>query len=59
VNLWLPLAVFRSDAIIDIGHRMKGPKAIKDVLMQLPPDGPGIVIAQRYRRCFRVPLQIV
>ena len=42
----------RSDAIIAIGASTGGTEAIEEVLMHLPPDGPGIVIAQHIPAVF-------
>ena len=42
----------RSDAIIAIGASTGGTEAIEEVLMHLPADGPGIVIAQHIPAVF-------
>jgi two-component system chemotaxis response regulator CheB len=44
-----------TDRIIAIGASTGGTEAIKDVLMQLPADCPGIVIAQHIPKAFSTP----
>jgi two-component system chemotaxis response regulator CheB len=44
-----------TDRIIAIGASTGGTEAIKDVLVQLPADTPGIVIAQHIPRAFSTP----
>ena len=44
-----------TDRIIAIGASTGGTEAIKDVLMGLPPDMPGIVIAQHIPKAFSTP----
>ena len=44
-----------TDRIIAIGASTGGTEAIKDVLMRLPPDCPGVVIAQHIPKAFSTP----
>jgi two-component system, chemotaxis family, protein-glutamate methylesterase/glutaminase len=44
-----------TDRIIAIGASTGGTEAIKDVLMKLPPDTPGVVIAQHIPKAFSTP----
>ena len=44
-----------TDRIIAIGASTGGTEAIKDVLMRLPPDSPGVVIAQHIPKAFSTP----
>src|SRR6201984_1767349 len=44
-----------TDRIIAIGASTGGTEAIKDVLMNLPPDTPGVVIAQHIPKAFSGP----
>ncbi|HKT72919.1 MAG TPA: chemotaxis response regulator protein-glutamate methylesterase [Steroidobacteraceae bacterium] len=44
-----------TDRIIAIGASTGGTEAIKDVLIRLPPDTPGIVIAQHIPKAFSTP----
>jgi len=49
-------AIFRTtDRIIAIGASTGGTEAIKDVLVQMPADCPGIVIAQHIPKAFSTP----
>ena len=51
-----PVRHFKTtDRIIAIGASTGGTEAIKDVLMQLPPDLPGIVITQHIPEAFSAP----
>jgi two-component system, chemotaxis family, protein-glutamate methylesterase/glutaminase len=57
----LPKASSRSrplrttDRVIAIGASTGGTEAIKEVLMRLPPDSPGVVIAQHIPKAFSTP----
>ena len=57
----LPKAPSRSrplrttDRVVAIGASTGGTEAIKEVLMRLPPDSPGIVIAQHIPKAFSAP----
>jgi two-component system chemotaxis response regulator CheB len=44
-----------TDRIIAIGASTGGTEAIKEVLMRLPPDTPGVVIAQHIPKAFSTP----
>ncbi len=44
-----------TDRIVAIGASTGGTEAIKDVLSRLPPDAPGIVIAQHIPKAFSTP----
>ena len=44
-----------TDRIIAIGASTGGTEAIKEVLMRLPPDSPGVVIAQHIPKAFSAP----
>jgi two-component system, chemotaxis family, protein-glutamate methylesterase/glutaminase len=44
-----------TDRIIAIGASTGGTEAIKEVLMRLPPDSPGVVIAQHIPKAFSTP----
>jgi two-component system chemotaxis response regulator CheB len=44
-----------SDLIVAIGASTGGTEAIKDVLTRLPPDTPGVVIAQHIPKAFSTP----
>jgi two-component system, chemotaxis family, protein-glutamate methylesterase/glutaminase len=44
-----------TERIIAIGASTGGTEAIKDVLMQLPPDCPGVVVAQHIPKAFSTP----
>ena len=44
-----------TDRIIAIGASTGGTEAIKDVLIKLPPDTPGVVIAQHIPKAFSTP----
>ena len=44
-----------TDRVIAIGASTGGTEAIKEVLMRLPPDSPGIVIAQHIPKAFSAP----
>jgi two-component system, chemotaxis family, protein-glutamate methylesterase/glutaminase len=48
-------ALRTTDRIIAIGASTGGTEAIKQVLMGLPPDAPGIVIAQHIPKAFSMP----
>lgn len=48
-------ALCTTDRIIAIGASTGGTEAIKQVLMGLPPDAPGIVIAQHIPKAFSTP----
>lgn len=51
-----PPRQFRTtDRIIAIGASTGGTEAIKDVLMGLPPDSPGVLIAQHIPKAFSTP----
>jgi two-component system, chemotaxis family, protein-glutamate methylesterase/glutaminase len=44
-----------TDRVIAIGASTGGTEAIKEVLMRLPPDSPGVVIAQHIPKAFSAP----
>src|SRR5579883_789478 len=44
-----------TDRVIAIGASTGGTEAIKEVLMRLPPDSPGVVIAQHIPKAFSTP----
>ena len=44
-----------TDRVIAIGASTGGTEAIKEVLMHLPPDSPGVVIAQHIPKAFSTP----
>ena len=44
-----------TDRVIAIGASTGGTEAIKEVLIRLPPDSPGVVIAQHIPRAFSAP----
>lgn len=50
-----PKQLRTTDRIIAIGASTGGTEAIKDVLMRLPPDAPGVVIAQHIPKAFSTP----
>ncbi len=50
-----PLNFRTTDRLIAIGASTGGTEAIKDVLMGMPPDAPGIVIAQHIPKAFSTP----
>jgi two-component system chemotaxis response regulator CheB len=50
-----PLNFRTTDRIIAIGASTGGTEAIKDVLVEMPPDAPGIVIAQHIPKAFSTP----
>ena len=50
-----PKQLRTTDRIIAIGASTGGTEAIKDVLMRLPPDSPGVVIAQHIPKAFSTP----
>jgi two-component system, chemotaxis family, protein-glutamate methylesterase/glutaminase len=50
-----PLNFRTTDRIIAIGASTGGTEAIRDVLMNMPPDAPGIVIAQHIPKAFSTP----
>ena len=51
----LPKQLRTTDRIIAIGASTGGTEAIKEVLMRLPPDAPGVVIAQHIPKAFSTP----
>ena len=52
----VPPRQFRTtDRIIAIGASTGGTEAIKDVLMGMPPDSPGVVVAQHIPKAFSTP----
>lgn len=51
----LPRQLRTTDRIIAIGASTGGTEAIKDVLVRLPPDSPGVVIAQHIPKAFSTP----
>jgi two-component system, chemotaxis family, protein-glutamate methylesterase/glutaminase len=50
-----PKQLRTTDRIIAIGASTGGTEAIKEVLMRLPPDSPGVVIAQHIPKAFSGP----
>jgi len=50
-----PKQLRTTDRIIAIGASTGGTEAIKEVLMRLPPDAPGVVIAQHIPKAFSTP----
>ncbi len=50
-----PLNFRTTDLLIAIGASTGGTEAIKDVLVGMPPDAPGIVIAQHIPKAFSTP----
>ncbi len=50
-----PRQLRTTDRIIAIGASTGGTEAIKEVLMRLPPDAPGVVIAQHIPKAFSTP----
>lgn len=50
-----PLNFRTTDRLIAIGASTGGTEAIRDVLMDMPPDAPGIVIAQHIPKAFSTP----
>ena len=50
-----PRQLRTTDRIIAIGASTGGTEAIKDVLIRLPPDSPGVVIAQHIPKAFSTP----
>jgi two-component system, chemotaxis family, protein-glutamate methylesterase/glutaminase len=50
-----PKQLRTTDRIIAIGASTGGTEAIKEVLMRLPPDAPGVVIAQHIPKAFSGP----
>jgi two-component system chemotaxis response regulator CheB len=50
-----PRQLRTTDRIIAIGASTGGTEAIKDVLVRLPPDSPGVVIAQHIPKAFSTP----
>jgi two-component system chemotaxis response regulator CheB len=50
-----PLNFRTTDRLIAIGASTGGTEAIKDVLLEMPPDAPGIVIAQHIPKAFSTP----
>jgi two-component system chemotaxis response regulator CheB len=50
-----PLSFRTTDHLIAIGASTGGTEAIKEVLMRMPPDAPGIVIAQHIPKAFSTP----
>jgi two-component system chemotaxis response regulator CheB len=50
-----PTQLRTTDRIIAIGASTGGTEAIKEVLMRLPPDAPGVVIAQHIPKAFSTP----
>ena len=50
-----PRQLRTTDRIIAIGASTGGTEAIKEVLMSLPPDSPGVVIAQHIPKAFSTP----
>lgn len=51
-RLNLPATSFRGDTVIAIGASTGGTEAIHDVLVQLPPNTPGMVITQHIPKLF-------
>jgi two-component system, chemotaxis family, protein-glutamate methylesterase/glutaminase len=50
-----PKQLRTTDRIIAIGASTGGTEAIKEVLMRLPPDAPGVVVAQHIPKAFSTP----
>jgi two-component system chemotaxis response regulator CheB len=50
-----PLRFRTTDQLIAIGASTGGTEAIRDVLVAMPPDAPGIVIAQHIPKAFSTP----
>jgi two-component system, chemotaxis family, protein-glutamate methylesterase/glutaminase len=50
-----PRQLRTTDRIVAIGASTGGTEAIKEVLTRLPPDGPGVVIAQHIPKAFSTP----
>ncbi len=50
-----PMNYRTTDRLIAIGASTGGTEAIKDVLVDMPPDAPGIVIAQHIPKAFSTP----
>jgi two-component system chemotaxis response regulator CheB len=51
----VPMTFQSRDRLIAVGASTGGTEAIREVLMGIPPDGPGVVIAQHIPRVFSKP----